>query len=74
MSRSKRKTPITGITTSKSDRYWKKKCNRKLRRVPIDKDLPSGGRYKPMGGDEWYSSKDGKHYYGEELEEKHWRK
>lgn len=33
MSRSKRSEPITGITTAKSEKEWKRDANRKLRRA-----------------------------------------
>lgn len=74
MSRSRRKTPITGITTSESDRYWKNQCNRRLRRRPVEEELPNHGRYKPYGGDPWMSQKDGKFYFGNDDEPKLWRK
>ena len=33
MSRSKRNAPVTGITTAESEKEWKRKSNRKLRRA-----------------------------------------
>ncbi len=33
MSRSKRSKPITGITTARSEKEWKRGANRKLRRA-----------------------------------------
>ena len=71
MSRSRRKTPITGITTARSDHAWKKKAARKLRhRVKqhlgktLDSDRFAGKRWDVV--DPWNAPKDGKFRFGDE--------
>jgi len=63
MSRSKRKTPIYGISTSESDDWWKRKANRKHRhRV---KEALATGEEIPLvreTSDVYGSPKDGKQY------------
>jgi hypothetical protein len=68
VSRSRRKTPITGITTAKSDHLWKKKAARKLRRAvkqrlnsSLDGDRFAGKRWDLVNP--WSSEKDGKTYW-----------
>ena len=68
MSRSRRKTPISGITTAKSDHPWKKMAARKLRhRVKqelnsaLDGDRFAGKRWDLVNP--WSSEKDGKKYW-----------
>lgn len=69
MSRSRRKTPITGITTARSDHPWKKAAARKLRRrvrqdlaATLDGDRYAGKRWDLV--DPWSSEKDGKFWFG----------
>jgi hypothetical protein len=68
MSRSRRKTPIFGNTTAKSDAEWKAKAARKLRRKvkqhlesTYDGDGFAGKRWDAVNP--WSSEKDGKHYW-----------
>jgi hypothetical protein len=68
MSRSRRKTPITGVTTATSDHRWKKVASRKLRRAvrrhlksTLDGDRFAGKRWDLV--DPWSSDKDGKRYW-----------
>jgi hypothetical protein len=70
MSRSRRKTPIFGNTTAKSDADWKAKAARKLRHkvkqyleTTLDGDWFAGKRWDAVNP--WSSDKDGKHYWGE---------
>ena len=67
MSRSRRKTPISGITTAASDALWKSKAARILRRrvrqqlkSTLDGDKFAGKRWDLV--DAWSSNKDGKFY------------
>lgn len=70
MSRSRRKTPIIGNTVSSSERYDKRRCNRKLRRRA--KAILIGCDYNGVCEcifpdkreilDTWLMSKDGKHW------------
>ena len=69
MSRSRRKTPIFGHTTAKSDHIWKKLVARRLRHrvrqylaATLDGDRFAG---RPWDLDsDWSSQKDGKHWWG----------
>ena len=68
MSRSRRKTPITGITTVESDHCWKKMASRKLRHrakqslnTTLDGDRFAGKRWDLVNP--WCSQKDGKKYW-----------
>ena len=68
MSRSRRKTPIFGNTTAKSDAEWKKKAARKLRKrqnqhleTTLDSDGFAGKRWDVENP--WSAPKDGKHYW-----------
>lgn len=68
MSRSRRKTPITGITTAVSDHRWKKMAARKLRhrvkqelKATLDGDRFAGKRWDLVNP--WSSEKDGKRYW-----------
>lgn len=65
MSRSRRKTPIHGITTAESDHRWKKAAARKVRRrvrqllpVTLDSDRLPNRRWELVNP--WSSEKDGK--------------
>jgi hypothetical protein len=64
MSRSRRKTPIMGITTAESDKSFKVAEHRRERRainaaLGKTEDLP----HTKLFGDPWESSKDGKHVF-----------
>jgi hypothetical protein len=68
MSRSRRKTPIFGNATAKSDAEWKAKAARKLRRKvkqhlesTHDGDGFAGKRWDAVNP--WSTEKDGKHYW-----------
>jgi hypothetical protein len=68
VSRSRRKTPITGFTTAESDHCWKKASARKLRRrvkqhlkSKLDGDRFAGKRWDLVNP--WSSEKDGKCYW-----------
>lgn len=68
MSRSRRRTPITGITTAESDHAWKKAAARKLRRAvgqhlkaTLDGDRFAGKRWDLVNP--WSSEKDGKRWW-----------
>lgn len=68
MSRSRRKTPIGGITTAKSEAKWKAKAARKLRAAARrilanrpDDDQLSGKRWEVVNP--WDGPKDGKHWF-----------
>jgi hypothetical protein len=68
MSRSRRKTPIFGHTTAKSDHPWKKLAARKLRHrvkqalnITLDCDGFAGKRWDVENP--WSAPKDGKHYW-----------
>lgn len=65
MSRSRRKTPISGVTTAVSDHCWKKMASRKLRHrakqslnTTLDGDRFAGKRWDLVNP--WSSQKDGK--------------
>lgn len=50
---------------SRTMRFWKKKCNRRIRRASIE--LGQKSYYKKiLGNDIWLSPSDGKWYYGED--------
>jgi hypothetical protein len=68
MSRSRRKTPILGHTSAKSDHEWKAKAARKLRKrqkqhleQTLDGDGFAGKRWDVE--DPWKAPKDGKFYW-----------
>jgi hypothetical protein len=72
MSRSFRKTPITGNTTCRSDKEYKRDARKRWRRrchqivgaaVEEDLDLPT----LKETSNEWAFGKDGKHYFGHLL-------
>jgi hypothetical protein len=78
MSRSRRKTPIFGNNTAKSDAEWKAKAARKLRHkvkqhlnTTLDGDGFAGKRWDAV--DPWTSEKDGK-FYSKRATPKHMRK
>lgn len=70
MSRSRRKTPIFGITTASSDAEWKARAARKLRRrarallrTRLEEFPLIGKRWEIVNP--WSSEKDGKRWFGE---------
>jgi len=67
VSRSRRKTPIVGMTTATTDHPWKKAAARKLRRrvkqalvSTLDGDRFAGKRWDLVNP--WSSEKDGKQW------------
>ena len=66
MSRSRRKTPIVGITTAESDKPFKMAEHRRERRA-VNAALAQGGEppHALLFGDPWSSDKDGKQYVAE---------
>lgn len=69
MARSRRKTPIFGITTAESDKAFKIREHRRERRavnvaLRIGDEPPAPKEF----GDPWKSDKDGKTYYAERPE------
>ena len=64
MSRSRRRTPICGVTTARSDKACKRRANRQARRALSALDLAAED---PLGaklfGDPWTSEKDGKQWF-----------
>ena len=69
MSRSRRQTPIHGITYARTDHPWKKAAARKLRRAArqslkatLDGDKFAGKRWDLVNP--WSSDKDGKFWFG----------
>ncbi len=69
MSRSRRKSPITGMTGAPSDHPWKKAAARKLRhavrqslKATLDGDRFAGKRWDLVNP--WSSDKDGKFWFG----------
>ena len=74
MSRSRRKTPISGITTATSDHRWKKMAARKLRHrvkqeltTKLECDRFPGKRWDLVNP--WSSEKDGKRWFGDRYPE-----
>lgn len=67
MSRSRRKTPVQGITTAQSEKSDKRAYNRRFRRAtkqavqhsPSDEVMPILREHS----DPWGMSKDGKHWF-----------
>jgi hypothetical protein len=74
MSRSRRKTPISGITCARTDHPWKKAAARKLRRA-VRQSLKATGDGDRFAGkrwdlvNPWSSEKDGKHWFGPDRPE-----
>ena len=75
MSRSRRHTPIVGNTTSKSDKKSKKRAHGRMRRrtreilchiLRRDTKKPLVFEDNRKFGDDWDTTKDGKHYVGTE--------
>ena len=74
MSRSRRKTPIRGITSARTDHPWMKAAARMLRRAvrqslkaTLDGDRFAGKRWDLV--DPWTSGKDGKFRFGSDRPE-----
>jgi hypothetical protein len=69
MSRSRHKTPITGLTTAASDKAWKEKASRRLRKTArqklvqtLDGDALPEKRWAVVNP--WDAPKDGKFWHG----------
>lgn len=70
MSRSRRKTPIFGITTAESDKNFKRREHRRERTAVRDSlatgaDIPDSRAF----GNPWASEKDGKRYWRAAMSE-----
>jgi len=63
MTRSRRKTPIVGITTAEGDKSFKVREHRRERRA-VNVALRSGQEppAPEQFGDPWHGEKDGKHF------------
>lgn len=59
MSRSRRKTPIVKVGETRPGlmKWWKKQCNKRIRR---SHNIGDGSDYRKIGGDVWDSPSDGK--------------
>ena len=76
MSRSRKHTPITGNTTARSEKEFKRSTNRALRRSEhmrthaalVTDDDPEYLAPKEKG-DPWGGPKDGKHYFSPKMAE-----
>jgi hypothetical protein len=71
MSRSRRKTPIIGITSAPSDKPWKVAEHKRERRVTravlaLSLDGDDARLHGRNYGDPWCSEKDGKAYWPDE--------
>jgi len=72
MSRSRRKTPITGMTNARNEKQDKRKANRKLRRkTRVD---PENAPVLRGVSNVWSFDKDGKIYLTPEMRAWHHRK
>lgn len=61
MSRSKRKSPYGPRGARRTSEKWDKMiCNRRIRRLPQDMDLPNGKKIQRWSLDVWNMKKDGK--------------
>ncbi|AOI58177.1 hypothetical protein [Burkholderia diffusa] len=78
MSRSKRKTPIGGITTAESEAQDKAQWHRRHRRVESARLKKVAVDYEPEShraqSDQWKMDKDGKVYWGKDAPEHMMRK
>ena len=67
MSQSKRKTPITGVTTAETEKAEKAAWHRRHRRAEKIRLSSDGGEYVPHShkehSDPWSMGKDGKKYW-----------
>lgn len=72
MSRSRRKSPITGVTTSESEAQDKAHWHRRHRRIESARLKQAGLDYDPRShraqSDPWQMDKDGKTYWGKEIQ------
>ena len=78
MARSRRKTPILGMTTSPSEKKDKRAANRLVRRK-VRTVLLANPEVEVLPGlkelsDPWHMDKDGKRYWGSGLDPKFMRK
>jgi hypothetical protein len=65
MSRSRRHTPIMGIAGGRNEKWWKRRANRRLRRLA--RLIHDEDQVEPLlreTSDVWSSPKDGKHWFG----------
>lgn len=71
MSRSKRKTPIRGVTTSESEAQDKAQWHRRHRRIEATRLKTESTDYEPRShreqSDPWKMDKDGKRYWGRDA-------
>ena len=78
MSRSRRKTPKTGVTTAASEKREKLAAHRKERRIVRSVLRKDGDSVKFLHrreiSDPWNMAKDGKIYWGKRLDAKELRK
>lgn len=78
MSRSKRKSPILGITTAETEAADKAKWHRRHRREERARLTAEGQEYVARSHREhsspWLMDKDGKKYWGGAIGSKHMRK
>jgi hypothetical protein len=65
MSRSKRRTPIFGITTADSEKNDKRKANRKFRRIVREQVKKGSEQFSELRevSNVWSFGKDGKRYF-----------
>lgn len=60
MSRSVKQPYVSNCVISEGDmKWWKRQCNGKIRRIPIDEDI---GYYKKHTN-RWTAPDDGRHYW-----------
>ncbi len=78
MTRSRKKTPICGITSARSDAEWKAKAARTLRhrvKIQLEQELHAddfpGNNWDAV--DPWTAPKDGKFWFGDRRPT-YWRK
>ena len=78
MSRSKRKTPILGMTTARSEAASKAEWHRRHRREERARLGAEGAEYVARSHKEhsspWLMDKDGKQYCGDSTDSRHMRK
>lgn len=70
MARSRRKSPCTGITTSDTEKWWKRQENRRYRRA-VKQALARGDDPLPLWKqycNPWLGPKDGRIWWGSEYE------
>ena len=72
MSRSRKRTPVSGNTIAESDKWFKTASHRQERaavRVEHARDLEAEFPSPKAHGNPWKSQKDGKHWFGFERPE-----